>query len=390
MISDQAKNFDAIQLSGSGNPHDNFLSVIVKKSYAISEDGFCKELETAVPLQMNFEFDSENESLLIKDTDLYLRKPFTDLIIKGHARGSDSITSSEVVVEVSGQERALKLNVFGKRFAYRNLNGKISFTETEPVEKIPLEYNYAYGGVDKAGEEKFEFPDQKLMEAIPDFDWRSVSPYRYPRNTCGKGYLVENSLSALEHIELPNIEDPQMLLTPSNLILEKPGNWIYQPIPRATSWVNPEWFPRIAYFGVLPEFDANFQLKMLPEYVQKFVERDILVDKPVAEKMNDRAANGASLGLQFRYLAGDESIRLTNIHLKKREFIVRLPNDRPRIWVDGRNGKLIATAPVIHTIVIEPDESRVTIVWRGTGPAIRPYHEVELKTMPYKVEWKNK
>lgn len=390
MLSDQAKNFDAIQLSGSENPRDNFLSVIVKKSYAISDDGFCKELEAAVPLQMNFEFDSENENLLINDTDLYLKKPFTDLVIKGHARSGDSIKSSEVVVEVSGQERILKLSVFGKRFAYRNLNGKILFTETEPVEKVPLEYNYAYGGVDKAGEEKFEFPDQKLMESIPDFDWRSVSPYRYPRNTCGKGYLVENNLSALEHIELPNIEDPQMMLTPSNLILEKPGNWIYQPMPRATSWVNPEWFPRIAYFGVLPTFDANFQLKMLPELLQKFVERDILVDKPVMEKMNDRAANGASLGLQFRYLAGDESIKLTNIHIKKREFILKLPNDRPKIWVDGRNGKLLATVPVIHTIVIEPDENRVSIVWRGAGAAIRPYHEEELKTMPYKVEWKNK
>ena len=50
---------------------------------------------------MNFEFDSENENLLINDTDLYLKKPFTDLVIKGHARSGDSIKNSEVVVPTS-------------------------------------------------------------------------------------------------------------------------------------------------------------------------------------------------------------------------------------------------------------------------------------------------
>ena len=66
---------------------------------------------------------------------------------------------------------------------------------------------------------------------------------------------------------------------------------------------------------------------------------------------------------------------------------MQLPGDRPKIWVDGRNGTLKPTTPVIHTIVIEPDEGRLSIVWRGSAPALRPYMDEELKTMPFKVEW---
>jgi hypothetical protein len=384
------KSGEIIQLSGADKHNNNFLSVLVKKSYQLLSDGKCVKSDLSIPLHFDFQFKKENEELLNEDTDLYLNKPFTDLVIKGQCYCVGSIKESYVIVEVSNQKTRLDLKICGKRLAYKDQYGEIMFTKPEHLQNIPLEYNFAYGGVDLIAEEKFIHPDQKLLDAIPGFDWKKVSPFRYPRNTCGKGYLVENNAMAFENLELPNIEDPLTPLSPSNLIVGKPENWIYQPLPRSTTWVNPSWFPRIAYFGVLPPFDSSAKLKMLPEYLQKLVEPDILENKLIAEKLNIRASNGASLGLQFPYLNGNESIRLVNIHPKKQDFMLQLPNDRPKIWIDGRNGKLIATVPVIHTIVIEPDENRLSIVWRGSGPAIRPYHEEELKTMPYKVEWKNK
>jgi hypothetical protein len=81
---------------------------------------------------------------------------------------------------------------------------------------------------------------------------------------------------------------------------------------------------------------------------------------------------------------------LTHLHPKKSSFAVRLPEERPKTWTDGRNGKLNETQPVIHTALIEPDESRLGVVWRGSAPALRPYLPSEFETMPLRVEWPGK
>jgi hypothetical protein len=38
-------------------------------------------------------------------------------------------------------------------------------------------------------------------------------------------------------------------------------------------------------------------------------------------------------------------------------------------------------------VVFEPDAMRLSIVWRGSAPALRPYLPEELKSMPLRVEW---
>src|SRR5262249_29141710 len=99
-------------------------------------------------------------------------------------------------------------------------------------------------------------------------------------------------------------------------------------------------------------------------------------------------ASGASLGMQAApYLKGNEEVLLVGLHPKCARFLFRLPGERPRISTDGRNGKLNDTKPVIHSILIEPDELRLIIVWRGSAPALRPYMPDELETMPFRVEW---
>jgi hypothetical protein len=65
---------------------------------------------------------------------------------------------------------------------------------------------------------------------------------------------------------------------------------------------------------------------------------------------------------------------------------LRLPGARPAIWTDGRNGRLNPTEPRLHKLLIEPDLARVTLVWCGSAPALRPYLPVELARMPLRVE----
>jgi hypothetical protein len=42
---------------------------------------------------------------------------------------------------------------------------------------------------------------------------------------------------------------------------------------------------------------------------------------------------------------------------------------------------------VLHHVVIEPDVDRVSVVWRGSAPALRRYMLEELLAMPLLVTW---
>jgi hypothetical protein len=76
--------------------------------------------------------------------------------------------------------------------------------------------------------------------------------------------------------------------------------------------------------------------------------------------------NGASEGLAFAYLKGDEPIATVNLGP---EGVVRfqLPCDSPVIGLDiGEGLKMPQT--VIHTVMIHMEERQVDIVWRSAVP----------------------
>jgi hypothetical protein len=70
-----------------------------------------------------------------------------------------------------------------------------------------------------------------------------------------------------------------------------------------------------------------------------------------------------------------------------RDTLVTGPLDDGVLLLETFQGKLNKTKPVIHTVVFEPDHMRVSVVWRGSAPALRPYMPEELAKMPLKVEW---
>jgi hypothetical protein len=379
-----------IQLSSSwlqGGKEQFFLSVLAKRTYRVDVNGFC----VYDGIDDGFEYDTkyyyEKGELMAADYELYPYKPLTDVIVKGSVKGNGKAKVVQAVVEVGSFSR-LQIQATGKRMAYRNGFGEIRFSEPDILADTPLRYDYAYGGFDAVAEEKLQPVPASVQNAFPGVDFDYASEFRYPRNPCGKGYVVENSARIFENLELPILEEPYMPLTPSNIVVGKPENWVNQPLPRATDWVNMAWFPRIAYFGIIPLFEKKALKGMLPELSMRQCEPDIINDKILGESFNVRGANGASLGLQVAHLKGGESIRLENIHPQKQQFVLQLPKYPPRIWVDGRNGKLLETQPVMQTIIIYADEGLVTIIWQGTGKAIRPYMEEELKIMPFKIDWR--
>jgi hypothetical protein len=274
----------------------------------------------------------------------------------------------------------------GNQKPYLDPSGKIKFSDIEDVEKIPLQFDYAYGGRDLEAEKKIEIKDYDELKKIdPTLDLLAGNPYRYARNPEGKGFIVEHNKVMIDQLELPNIQDPDHLITPENIILKNTDNWLYMPAPAATDWISPVWFPRLAYAGLM-QFQ-NVNTKAVKEAKSNLLEHDIFVNKPLGKNANIRFANGALPALQIRNEVVPKYCQLINIHPSVQKLTIKFPELRPRIWVDGRNGKLSETYPVMHTILVEPEDNRLSVIWRGSASALRPYLDEELKNMPFKVEY---
>lgn len=373
------------------------LGVVAKRTYLVEPSGRCTVAPNQSPLNFGPVEDPEHDELILADLDVVLDKLETDVVVRGHAWNHAQAPSYECMVNV-GHQQPKRLRVFGDRRCVTTSTGRLAFSEPTRVDKVPLSYRYAYGGCDERGEREGGFELQAMAEQFPP-DRRermlsAASPWRYPRNRAGRGYIVEEHPEAIEAVELPNLEDPVDLLTPERLIVGNPWYWPIQPLPAGLGWLEYGAFPRIGWFGHTPEWDDED----LMEYVDSFAEvrrgyadrRIFLHDDNLYEiprKFDRRALNGASLGLRFPYLGGSETIALTNLHPEFPHWTVQLPRQVPTLWVDDRAGGLTQLRARLYTVQIEPDEDRVTVVWAGHTRARRAYFEHELLSMPKLVEW---
>ncbi len=373
----------AIQLSARDEEGQPILSVLCKRTYAVSPEGRVSPAAEQLPLVLDFELDPDNPARLHRDFDLYPIKAMTDVVVRGHAYGTGQ-RSFIATVRVAAWEK--RVAVFGDRRCHLSATGHIVFSAPEKIVRVPLRYDRAYGGRDEVAELGRGNPLAALAKYLgPAADPSLASPYLYPRNHAGVGYLIEPTRAAVDRLVLPNLEDPDDLLSPERIAVGAPGRWPLMPIPAAFDWVDPGTFPRLAYVGVVHDHDALDA--PIAEVRRGWAPDDLLVEKPIEEQADIRFANGASHGLQLPHLRGGEACVLGGVHPEMPIWSFRLPRERPEIKTDGRNGAFNGTKPVMHTVEIEPDEGRVSIVWRGSAPALRPYLPDELQKMPLSVRW---
>jgi hypothetical protein len=371
------------QISGV-DPEGRFiLSVLVKRTYRIEPSGRCVRAEEQLGLVVDPEFDTERPGLLLHDSDLYPWKPRTDVIVKGHAYAPANTTSFEASIAIGAAMK--RMLVLGDRRVALSPTGEILFSTPTVLDVVALGYERAYGGADAVACAQHGNPLEGLAPYLPDMPGLArINPYSYVRNPSGVGFLIEPTRAAIEAVTLPNLEDPADRLTPDRLAVGRLERWPGQPLPAAPAWVSHAWFPRAAFLGFVP---ARDQLdRPLAEIALGILPPDILDSAPGHQRFDLGFSNGAPAGLQLPHLRGDEEIALTHLSRKAPKLQVTLPGERPKIWTDGRKGKRGETQPVIHTLTIEPDEERLSIVWRGSCTALRPYSPEELAKMPCWVE----
>lgn len=329
-----------------GNP---ILSVIGKKTYRFANGRIAGEDDQEqIPFIEADEFWGEGNpqaDAMKLESDLVAFKPMTDVILigKAHSARAAKVQYLDVGIQI-GQSRKIA-RVIGDRKAYVTATG-IDFTPPEPFSEMPLDFSRAYGGSDLRSDEGLT--------------------YTYLKNPIGRGFAIKNHPRAVQDLHLPNIEDPQKLLTPQNLCLGRFERWKEWPDPVAFGYQNKNAHPRFTLAGLPADQWTQAEAER-----QQSLKRMRAVGAPgapippqPAPMLNPLFFNGAPKGMCLPPLRGDESIKLAHIDKDTPQFSFALPGVRPKAWIDVGDGRE-GLAMSLHTAVIYKETNQLTMVWRG-------------------------
>lgn len=345
------------------------VAVIAKRTYELDPAGnvriAAEQLELSMP-----EEDDESAPFpnLVSDCDLYPVKLSTDVVVMGkvHAPKGEPVCRMRASVKVGAHEKAIE--VFGDRTVVPYGN-TISFTAPTPFTAMDLTYARAYGGIDRS----VPLPEVTQLEDLIDLIGRELSkrhPGMYPRNPSGTGYAVKGARESLEGLRLPNFEDPRRLLTPDTLVVGKPQDWWKMPLPQGFGWFASVNYPRSLFLGGVPEFPPPDDLDVVEEVRMGLVSRGEsarVAGLELHEVMDFRFTNGAVPGLIIPDLVGDERVTLKSFS-PDGDIDFTLPGDRPRVEIMYKEKPLKVTVK-LHTLLIEPEKGRFSLVWGAHAPA---------------------
>lgn len=334
-------------LPGQSPAGGHILSVLLKRTYDIVPDGRCVRAKADTKIIAGDRHFGDPQNTTVQyEADFVPYKLATDVVVAGHAYAPEGKASEQFTAAIAVGEHRKEILVLGDRQCrYRDGTDPL-FTEPKPIQRVPLRYEYAYGGVDV-----FSDPNVQTI---------------YGRNHMGRGFVIANTKQTIDKLALPNFEDPKDRLAPERLCIGHFMHWERQPMPAGFGWFSKYWKPRASYAGVMPA-DRAFEREMRKAY-RTLVPKDQLelYDQTELPDMDFRFFNGASPGLALPYLRGDE--RVVTTHLTPRgQMAFELPGDAPTIGLDIGEG-MKSTPARLQTVMIRLDEHQVDLVWRSGFP----------------------
>lgn len=261
-------------------------------------------------------------------------KPATDVVLIGHAQQGYRMVSELSVVFRAGPVGKV-IRVIGDRTWVKSA-GSISPSPPLKFDRMPLQYERAFGGWDKSAGD----PSRYAFE---------------PQNPVGTGFRASSSSPFQEGIRLPNLEDPS----------DPVRNWGQSVRIAGVGFTSPNWQPRASFAGT---YDEAWQKHRMPRLPKDF---------------DRRFFNAASPGLIAPgYLLGHEPVLLENAsHLGRLSF--RLPGRTPpRCRVELANTSDAMPELKLDTVVVDADQSRLMLQFRGHVPLNNGPHDlksIELK-----------
>lgn len=304
------------QIYVSPNPKGvDTLYVIVKETYDLMPTLIISENQQPIVARDQY-WGEPGQSSLKYAAEIHPEKPGTDVAIVGEAcaPGGKPVTELTVDISVAGRNRRLK--IFGNRRWKKGLLG-VESDITRPFLRIPLLYEYAFGGM--------HTPDEVSGNILMD-----------RRNPVGKGLAGKVAEKEFEGVDLPNIEDP------ANLI-KRPTD---RPDPVGVGFIAPYWEPRVSYAGT---YDETWRKTRAPYMLENF---------------DARFYHAAHPDLIFTpHLKGGEPVVLTNLSPRGRQAF-NLPANEPKIEAKIA-GRFETVKAHLETVLLEPTDERFCLLWRA-------------------------
>lgn len=354
-----------IVLPGQTPEGEYILGILVKRSYDVMQGKICKRAGTDKKLiPGDIYYDDPMNSTVKYESDFIPFKVATDVVLNGKAYAPKDEMTKTLTASLIINKTRKNILIIGDRVCLYQGKKEPIFTEPQPFKTMDIKYELAYGGIDIYSDLKNSYP--------------------YPRNHLGRGFVISRDKKAIENIALPNIEDPNDLITPERLICGDFKEWERQPLPQGFGWYSKYWQPRASFAGVMPaDRSLDQQLRKIyakvltPEH-RKLYEQNQLPD------MDFRFFNGAAMGLALPFLSGYEEIKTINLS-SEGELFFKLPGNRPDIALDIGLG--IQEPPIVlQTVLIRMDDRQVDLVWRAAASYPGPDWLQEMKKMEVMIQ----
>ena len=353
----------------AADPNGHWLIGVIGKRTWVVDGGRCFLAPLQVPLVDEPLYDDER-AVLLHDTDVMLNRTGADIVVEGNAYPPGARTPFDFGIQVGAHVRLAC--GFGPRRVMQGAGGRLRFSDPELIERIPLDWESAYGGVDLAARAEIGDPFEEVsIEAGVPSDPR-FGLFAYPRNPVGRGYVIEPTTRALEACQLPLIEDARALLTPGNVVRGDFVRWPHGPPVAAFGWLAHGYFPRNVLLGAPP---LIYDGEHIPPSAFHEVARGDLQpaavrpDRPIAERLSVAAAQSAAIGLRAREVKPGDVVIGHGIHPHALRWTFSVPSEVPRMAYRFPGEQPVEMPrPQIRTLYLQPDHNRLTVVWVAEMP----------------------
>lgn len=311
--------FTALQFESIDANRNHFGAVVVRGAFKI-EDGM-----RLIPLDEQEELVLES-SYFGKQVDSSVRffdslapyKPKTDILIEATAYAPQGKPCTDWISEVRFGNGVKRFRVTGPRqWEMGVVRRKVS--APQPISKLDIRYEYAYGGT-------------------------GVDGTAFAENPVGVGY--DNT---------PGASFPQII--PANVALDHVG-----PVPVVgLGPIGNAWQPRLGLAGTL---DEAWQKNLAPYLAEDFDFEYYNVAPP------DMRITG--------FAKGDELIGLKNLY-SKGDLVFGLPGIQYYNMLRFSDGRIIPGPMNLDTIEIQVEQQKAYLQWRGIFPANLSIAQVDLR-----------
>jgi len=306
-----------------GNGAEIWL-VAVKCTFDIKPDGSTAVSDDQPPVLRVPEYYGEPGKSSVKyEADLVMTKTTTDVLVVGHACAPQGrpVTQMDVGFRVGPVNKVLR--VTGDRRW-----GSLGISSPEPFTKMPIVYERAFGGAD-------------LKSARPERDWDW-------RNPVGAGFAVARD--NLDGAALPNIEYPDDIVT----------GWKDRPRPAGFGPIAAHWQPRVAFAGTYDEKWMNERQPLLPlDFDNRFFQ-----SAPQDQQAPAFLRRGVPVVLHRLTPVKELRFFLPNVFLG---FDTRFYDGTRELHKERK----------LHTVILEPDYPRVSVVWHTPLQCHFKVHQLE-------------